>query len=263
MKYHYDKIIIGVLIIFIFVYFFKNNYEYFFDRDDNIIPIPPPRSDSPQFINNDPDFAGNSYLFNRTFLPYTPSYQDEVLSQQNQLLQGMNSARRSPWLYSSKDFLQEPPYFPNYRLPSNVIGGGRRRAGVLSGTEEVIPNLTVPLNISNRNISPVNLTVSSFDGGIQQCGTIQKVFGNENSILPLFSRRKYNTDSKFQYFTRIGPFGVLLPVFTKQRNGHYYNDSNDGSYEIGNNDPVYVQGQRDEYRAVVYDSDIPQFVGII
>lgn len=263
MKYHYDKIIIGVLIIFIFVYFFKNNYEYFFDRDNRIIPIPPPPSDSPQFINNDPDFAGNSYLFNRTFLPYTPGYMEEVMSQQQQLSQGMNSARRSPWLYSSKDFLQEPQYFPNYRLPPTVIGGGRRRGEVYGGSEEVMNNRMPELNISGRNISPVNLTVSSFDGGIQQCGTIQKVFGNENSIWPLFSRRKYNNDSRFEYFTRIGPVGVLLPVFTKQRNGHYYNDSNDGSYEIGNNDPVYVQGQRDEYRAVVYSSDVPQFVGII
>lgn len=261
MKYHYDKIIIGVLIIFIFVYFFKNNYEYFFDRDNRIIPIAPPPSDSPQYF--DQDYKINDYKFNTGFYPFTPSFLNEPPSQQQQLLQGMNSGRRSPWLYSSKDFLQEPTYYPNYRLPSNVIGGGRRRTGVLSGTEEVIPNQMSPINISSSNIAPINLTVKAFDGGIQQCGTIQKLFGNENSIWPLFSRRKYNNDSRFEYFTRIGPVGVLLPVFTKQKYGHYYNDSNDGSYEIGDNDPVYVQGQKDEYRAVIYQSDVPQFVGII
>ncbi len=255
MKYHYDKIIIGVLIIFIFVYFFKNNYEYFFDRDNRIIPIAPPPSDSPQYF--DQDYKINDYKFNTGFYPFTPSFLNEPPSQQQQLLQGMNSARRSPWLYSPRDFLQEPSYFPNYRMPSNVIGGGRRRTGVLSGTEEVIPNLMPELNISGRNIAPVNLTVRGFDGGLEAIGTIQKLFGESNNVMQLYGRKKYNNQNRYEYFCKFGKFEVLLRVYIKK--GHYVSYDID---ELASNQEVFVEGQRDAYRVTIYDPDIPHYLPV-
>jgi hypothetical protein len=129
----------------------------------------------------------------------------------------------------------------------------------MGGTQIPIPNMLDPINISNANIAPVNLAIRGFTGELQQVGTVQKVFGDANTVMPLLGRRKYNNDNKWEYYTRFGPFAVLLPVF-KKNNTHYYSNCMD---ELSTNDPVWIQGQKDEYRCIMYDQDIPQYLNIV
>lgn len=244
MKYHYDKIIIGVLIIFIFVYFFKNNYEYFFDRDDNIIPIPAPR-DYPAYVQ--PNYPINDFMYNNTLLPYTVPYLNTVQSQQQQLRQG------NPWLYSNK--LQEPTFFPNYTLPAPVIGSGYRRIPTLGGTENSMPNLMSPLNISNKNVAPVNLAISSFTQTPQQLGTIQHIFSKDNEIYPLYGVRLNDTGNKFKYYSRMGSYGLITELYKiKCHSKMYIMD------ELGTNDEVFANNDPVPFRCTIYEESIPQYV---
>lgn len=142
------------------------------------------------------------------------------------------------------------PYsYPNSTLPAHVIGCGGRRGACMGGSQIPIPNTLPPVNISEQNIAPVNLTVRGFDEGIRQVGTIQKVFGNENFIYPLFGRRKYRNDNKWEYFVKFGNFGVILPI-VPLRNYE----------ELNTNDVVYIEGQKGKYRVTIYDDDIPQYL---
>ena len=99
------------------------------------------------------------------------------------------------------------------------------------------------------NIAPVNLNVRGFDEGLQQVGTIQKVFGSENFVYPLFGRRKYRNDNKWEYFVKFGKYGVILPILQRRNNE-----------ELNTNEEVYIEGQKDKYRVTIYDSNFPQYL---
>jgi hypothetical protein len=141
------------------------------------------------------------------------------------------------------------PYYPNLDLPPSVIGCGHRRGACMGGTEMPIPNLLPRIDINEQNIAPMNLMVRGFDQGLQQVGTIQKVFGQDNIIYPLFGRLKYRTDNKWEYFVKFGDYGVILPIMPLRN----YN-------ELSTNDEVFIQGQKDKYRVIIYDNDIPQYL---
>lgn len=259
---YYVAIILIIILIISFALFYNSTVqEPFWDRS-NIVPIPPPKN-YPQYAI--PDYPPiNQYIYNTGFAPYTPSYLNEVPAQQVQLQRS-----GSPWFYTSRAFPIErslnnirlnnfPTYYPNYQLPAQVIGCGGRRAGCMGGTEIPIPNMLPPINISNQNVAPVNLTVRGFDNGVQQVGTIQKVFGDENKIYPLFGQKLYNNDSRWRYFVRFGDFGVILPVIKRGRQ-HYYSDN--CMEELGTNDEVFIQNQKNAYRVTMYDENIPQYLG--
>jgi rRNA processing protein Gar1 len=106
-----------------------------------------------------------------------------------------------------------------------------------------------PINISEQNIAPINLTVRGFDEGIQQVGTIQKVFGKDNFVYPLYGRKKYRNDNKWEYFVKFGKYGVILPIIPLRN-----------FEELNTNDEVYIQSQKDKYRVTMYDDDIPQYL---
>jgi len=143
-----------------------------------------------------------------------------------------------------------PPYaYPNTKLPPSVIGCGGRRGACMGGTQIPIPNTLPPVNISDMNIAPVNLTMRGFDEGLQQVGTIQKVFGDDNFVYPLFGRKRYRNDNKWDYFVKFGKYGVILPVW--QRRNYE---------ELNTNDEVRIEGQKHKYRVTIYEEDIPQYL---
>ena len=174
--------------------------------------------------------------------PYTPKYLPEAPSQTKQILNRL--------VYDYPSVYDDPYRYPNVIMPPAVIGCGGRRGACMGGSEIPIPNTIPPVNISEQNIAPVNLTVRGFDEGIQQVGTIQKVFGKDNYVFPLFGRKKYRNDNKWEYFVKFGKYGVILPVFQ-------YKGRCD---ELGTNDEVHIQGQKDKYRVTIYDEDIPQYL---
>ncbi len=175
------------------------------------------------------------------YWPYTASYIPQSPSQTKQIL------NRLTFDYPS---LYDNPYnYPNTILPAHVIGCGGRRGACMGGSQIPIPNTIPPVNISEQNIAPVNLTVRGFDEGIQQVGTIQKVFGRDNMVYPLFGRKRYRNDNKWEYFVKFGQYGVILPI-KSLRNYE----------ELNTNDEVHIQSQKDKYRVTMYDEDIPQYL---
>lgn len=140
-------------------------------------------------------------------------------------------------------------FYPNYYLPAQVIGCGGRRGACMGGSQIPIPNTLPPVDISAQNIAPVNIAVRGYDDGIQQVGVITKVFGHNNDIFPLFGRRLYRNDTKWEYFAKVGPYGVTIPV-VPLRNYE----------ELNTNDRVFLEGQKEEYRVTMYDSDVPQYL---
>jgi hypothetical protein len=102
------------------------------------------------------------------------------------------------------------------------------------------------------NIAPVNISTQGPIGQPQQIGTIYKINGNDNDYLPLFGRRKYPNDNRYEYYTIIGQFGTKIQVITKNRD-----------YELGSNDVVFIKGRADPYRVTIYETDFPQYIPYI
>lgn len=173
--------------------------------------------------------------------PFTPSNIPESLPQKKQI--------RDQLSYNYPSIYDDPYNYPNVVLPPSVIGCGGRRGACMGGSQIPIPNTLPPVNISDANIAPVNLTVRGFDEGIQQVGTIQKVFGSENFVYPLFGRKRFRNDNQWEYFVKFGKYGVILPI-VPLRNYE----------ELNTNDVVFIQGQKDKYRVTMYDDDIPQYL---
>lgn len=134
-------------------------------------------------------------------------------------------------------------------LPAEVISCGARNQPCLGGTQEIIANRFPPLNITNNNIAPINVRTRGPEGIYQQVGVIQKVFGNENEMHPLYGRKKYPNGNRWEYYTMIGPYGLKLPVF-----GHRNHE------ELGTNDQVKIKGHNGEYQVITYDYDEPQYI---
>lgn len=152
-------------------------------------------------------------------------------------------------VYDYPSIYDDPYHYPNVTLPPQVIGCGGRRGGCMGGSQIPIPNTLPPVDISRENIAPVNLTVRGFDEGIQQVGTIQKVFSNDNFVYPLFGRKRYRNDNKWEYFVKFGKYGVILPLIPLRN-----------FEELNTNDQVFIQGQKDKYRVTMYEDDIPQYL---
>jgi hypothetical protein len=83
----------------------------------------------------------------------------------------------------------------------------------------------------------------------QQMGVLYKINGNENDVLPLFGRRKYPNDNRYEYYTMMGRYGSKVNIVTKNRND-----------ELGSNDVVFIKGQSSPYRVTIYETDFPQYI---
>ena len=65
---------------------------------------------------------------------------------------------------------------------------------------------------TTSNIAPINIHTRGPQGIYQQVGLIQKSFGNENEMHPLYGRKKFPNGNRWQYYTMLGNYGLKLPV---------------------------------------------------
>ncbi len=151
------------------------------------------------------------------------------------------------------DYFYDQGWYPQNNLPFQVIGGGRRMAPTLGGTEVPIANPMVPISVSEAPIAPINITTRGPRGVPQQLGVIYKVQGDNNTYLPLFGMKEYPNSDSYKYYTAFGNNSqVKVPLITKYKN-----------QPLGDNDEVIIRGQSERYRVTLYESDFPQYIGYI
>lgn len=175
-----------------------------------------------------------------------------------------NTINRTPQQINSLDRVYNPlryPYKssayysqnwrPNLALPPQVVGCGGRNLPCLGGTQVAISNPTIPLNINNNNIAPINIRTRGPLGQPQQVGTIYRLYSHGNEVLPLYGRKKYpNGSDNWEYYTIAGRHDVKLPILTRRK-----------GIELGTNDIVFIRGyNRKPYRVTMYEHDFPQYV---
>jgi len=184
--------------------------------------------------------------------PYRYTQQPVIIgqSQENLALERVYNPLKYP--YKSPPFYNQK-WYPNQMLPPQVIGCGARNTPCMGGTQIPIANPMPPIDISDRNIAPVNISTRGPLGQPQQVGAIYRVMGNENTVYPLFGRKKYPNGDKWEYYTTIGQYGVKMPVITQRKNT-----------ELGTNEIVFIQGQRKApYRVTMYENDTPEYIPYI
>lgn len=153
--------------------------------------------------------------------------------------------------YKSQAFYEQP-WMPNMYLPPNVIGCGGRRQPCLGGSQETILNVPTQIDISERNISPVNIQTRGPVGVPQQIGVLYKIFGSLNEIYPLYGRKRFPNTDIWDYYTEVGQLGnkVKVPIQTKRKTNN----------ELSTNDTVKIRGNSAEFRVTVYKDDFPMYI---
>ena len=190
-----------------------------------------------------------SYQNNKEVIVDTVNYPTAVINRDPKALNALDRIY-NPIRYPYKsDYFYDQRWYPNLELPFQVIGGGYRNTPTLGGTQVPIYNPPTYRDVSNNNIAPINIQTRGPLGQPQQVGVMYKVNGNDNDMLPLFGRRKYPNDNKYEYYTIMGRFDVKVPVITKNRND-----------ELGNNDVVFIKGRSSPYRVTIYETDFPQYI---
>jgi hypothetical protein len=189
----------------------------------------------------------NGFISN-DFISMGANYANPDISYQNSLDRIYNPLR---YPYRSQAFYEQGRY-PNMNLPPQVIGCGGRRGACLGGTQIAVPNMPPPIEISERNIAPVNVMTRGPLGVPQQVGVLYKVFGSLNDVYPLYGRKRFPNSDTWDYYTMIGRDGnrVKAKVITRKRN---YN-------ELGTNDVVQIDGNTSKFRVTIYDSDFPLYI---
>ena len=155
------------------------------------------------------------------------------------------------WPYKSPDHYQTAVMDqPSYSgMPFQVVTGGGRRGPTYGGSQTVMPRSLYPIRVNDHNIAPVNISTRGPIGAPQQVGAIYKVDGNDNDVLPLYGRRKYPNDNKYEYYTQIGKMNVKVPLVTERKND-----------ELMTNDLVFIKGNPNGYRTSMYETDFPQYI---
>jgi hypothetical protein len=190
-----------------------------------------------------------NYENNKEVIVQTVNYPNAVIERDAKTLNSLDRIY-NPLRYPYKsDYFYDQSWYPNLNLPFQVIGCGSRTQPCLGGTQVPIYNPPVPIEVSENNIAPVYISTRGPLGQPQQVGVLYKINGNDNDILPLYGRRKYPNDNKYDYYTQMGKFGVKLPVVTKNKNN-----------ELGSNDVVFIKGIGSPYRVTIYESDFPQYI---
>lgn len=187
-------------------------------------------------------WAGSGYI------PMGANYAIPGISYQNSLDRIYNPLR---YPYRSQAFFEQG-WYPNMNLPPQVIGCGGRRGACLGGSQVAVPNMPPPIEISERNIAPVNIMTRGPLGVPQQIGVLYKVFGSLNDVYPLYGRKRFPNSDTWDYYTMIGQDGnrVKAKVLTKRRNHN----------ELGTNDIVMIDGNSGKFRVTVYESDFPMYI---
>ncbi len=151
------------------------------------------------------------------------------------------------------DYFYDQAIYPQSNLPFQVMGGGRRMAPTLGGSEVPIINPTVPINVAEAPIAPINISTRGPRGLPQQLGVIYKINGDHNTYLPLFGMKEYPNSDSYKYYTAFGNNSqVKVPLITKYRN-----------QPLGDNDEVMIKGDPHKYRVSLYESDFPQYIGYL
>jgi hypothetical protein len=187
----------------------------------------------------------------RVFDPQMPPYAISDLNygpHQMDMIDRIRNPLRYP--YQSVPQFQTPIITEN--LPFQVIGAGRRNAPALNQGYSPMLNPPVSVNIGPQNIAPVNMSVRGGIGLPQQIGVITKIFGNENDVYPLYGRKRFPRDHKWDYYTTMGKQEVKLRVRNVNANQRFD--------ELSSNDEVYIEGMKDRYRVIAYDTDFPQYI---
>jgi hypothetical protein len=152
---------------------------------------------------------------------------------------------------------QSTPYYnnswyPSYTQSPGTLECGRRREPCYGGSQTVIDNRYPSRCINNDNIAPVNIRTRGPEGEPQQVGTLFNLSPGNKDVLPLFGRRKYPNDDKWEYYTVIGKFGAKVPV-KPLRNYQ----------EIGTNDILQLVNYPGNFQATVYKREDLQYIPYI
>lgn len=191
---------------------------------------------------------------------YTPRWWNKVMNNvgnNQQPVQNLDNVY-NPLGYSNRSqAFYNQGWYPNMNMPPQVVGCGGRRMPCLGGTQETIPVINPPVEISERNIAPVNVLSVNPDatGVMRQVGVLYKIFGSLNEIYPLYGIKRYRNSDTWDYSTKVGEVGnfVHLKVLTKRLNNN----------ELQTNDEVRIDGNSARFRVTMYDNDFPQYVPYI
>jgi hypothetical protein len=121
--------------------------------------------------------------------------------------------------------------------------------------------LPPPITTSVRHhdvvsVVPINVNTRHRNYAYKQVGILTRDDGSE-TILPLFGRPLDNGRDKWQYYTmKDGQNMVKLPV---SRNGKSCTNEY-GCDEIFNGDSLYIEGYKDNFNAVIYETDEPRYI---
>ena len=207
--------------------------------------IPP--NNSEKFSDNQSNKFSENYQANKEVIT-TINYPQPLINRDPNTVNSLDRIY-NPIRYPYKsDYYYEQDWYPNLDLPFQVIGCGSRNTPCLGGTQVPIYNPPTPIDISNTNIAPINISTRGPLGQPQQIGILYQVFGKDNDVLPLFGRKKYPNDNKYEYYTIMGQFGVKVPVIAKNRD------------ELGSNDIVFVKGRSQPYTVTIYETDFPSYI---
>lgn len=188
----------------------------------------------------------------KVFNPHEPPYTISDLNYSGRQLNSMDRIRNPlRYPYKSIPAFQGSIDYANRGLPFQVASSGGWRA---IPTLENVPIINPPdqIDIGNQNIAPTNVSVRGGIGLPQQVGVLHKLFGNDNDVYPLYGRKRYPRDEKWDYYTTMGKYGVKLRV----RNA----DGRQRYQELNSNDEVVVEGVKDRYRVTIYQTDFPQYI---
>jgi hypothetical protein len=256
-NFYITTISIIIIILLVSYLFYKQNLQNKCENDKEIINIKIKNLETT--IKNVEETTNSPNIYNNTqpMMMQQPQQQQAPLQNPynpniNMDPKTINSLDRvyNPLRYPYKsDYFYDQKWYPNLELPFQVIGCGGRNKPCLGGTQVPIYNPPTPIDISDNNIAPVYISTRGPLGQPQQLGILYKVYGDENDVYPLFGRKKYPNDNKYEYYTMMGNYGVKVPIVTKNRND-----------ELGTNDIVFVKGRKDPYTVTIYKSDYPSYI---
>ena len=190
-----------------------------------------------------------NYQNNKEIITQSVTYPTAIIDKDPKTLNSLDRIY-DPLRYPYRsDYFYDQSWYPNLQLPFQVIGCGSRSQPCLGGTQVPIYNPPSVIDVSNNNIAPINISSRGPLGQPQQVGVLFKVFGNENDTLPLFGRKRYPNDSRYDYYTTVGQFASKVPIIAKNKKD-----------ELGTNDVVFIKGSSSPYRVTIYEGDYPQYI---
>lgn len=233
-------ITIGVIILIIF------SIKLYFENQNNF------ENQNKENLAND-DFVSDNYNNNNLVLNNnsTDIIENHSMISNLDLRKGDSLDQVfNPLRYPS----QSPPYynstwFPSFNLPANVVECNSRRQPCYGGSQIVIPNQYPTRIITNNNISPINIRTRGPEGEPQQVGTLYNLNSREQDVYPLFGRKRFPNDDKWEYYTIIGNYGAKIPV-KPLRNYQ----------EIGTNDILQLVNYPGNFKATIYKREDLEYI---